>query len=214
MRIIRVSNCFASSFGELLKPCGGEWSQSSRVGKAGASPNHLRGCGNLDSVLPSSNLYLLMFIFAESPALERRRCNLPLPRGTTLPTTVARGLALREARLFDVWNTDPIHFAFEQGLHPITPRNSLTQIYQIVGPSSYNGLSQTAPLPQSQVSDKRLINMRWTRPDSLPGFSRVYWSVVHSAGFKCDVLVVIHPSSPQNQGRNTSVVACLRLEIG
>ena len=142
----------------------------------------------------------------------RRGGNLPLPRGTTLPTTVARDLALRDAPLFDFWNTDTIHFVFKQGLHRITPRNSLPQIYQIVGPSSYKGLSQTAPLPQSQVSDKRLINMRWTWPDSLPSFSRVYWPVVHSASFECDVLVVIHPSSPQNQGRNTSVFACLRLD--
>ena len=39
---------------------------SKSVCRAGASPNHLRGCANLDSALPSSDLYLLMFIFAES----------------------------------------------------------------------------------------------------------------------------------------------------
>ena len=185
---------------------------SKHVCRAGASHNHLRGCANLDSALPSSNSYLLMFIFAEGSGFRttaRQPASASRHHSSHDPT-VARGLALREAPFFDVWNIDPIHFLFKQGLHRITPRNALAQIYQIVGPSSYKVLSQTAPLPQSQVSDKRLINMRWTRPDSLPGFSRVYWPVVHSASFKCDVLAVINPSSPQNQGRNTSVVACLR----
>ena len=147
LRIIRISSCFASSFVEPLKACGGEWAQHVL---ASGSPRSTRFCFNLDSALPSSNLCFLMFISAEiagSRVTAMHPASASRHHSSHDRTTVARCLALREARLFDVWNTDPRHFFLSQGLHRITPRNSLIQTYQIVGPSAYRGLSQTAAPP-------------------------------------------------------------------
>lgn len=56
-----------------------------------AGQAHHRGqyrvCANLDSALPPPNLYLLMFIFAESSGFRATATHAAcLPRGTTLPT--------------------------------------------------------------------------------------------------------------------------------
>ena len=90
-----------------------------------------------------------------------------------------------------------MHFVFRQELHRITPRNSFTQIYQIAGHHTRVYLRQHHCPNFRHVSEKRFINMRWTKPDSLPNFSRAYWLWYTTLALNGMYLLL---SSPQMQG--------------
>lgn len=143
---------------------------STRPGKR--IPRSTRFCFNLDSALPSSNLCFLMFISAEiagsrvtamHPASASRhhsshdRCNGPrVTRSTPL-----RRLEYKPKAFLLKSRAAPHHPA--QFTHPNLPDRRSFGIQGFISNST------------TKVSNKRLINMRWTRPDSLPSFSRANW---------------------------------------